>query len=350
MRSAIVVLLILTIPVFATGEFHSGGSELWKFKGYNTVRMNFYGAEDADPDIAFSGITTFLWIPQITENLSANVCSKIFTSNGQFKLYDLWMDWEIYEGVTLRAGQFLRPIGYASLEPGSGLLFADRPLYVYSDDFGVYGGRDVGACLKTDFGPAGIDLTFTNGSGWNAPEDDSNKQFTAHVFAQPEDWMKISGTFALFTEDADTTNTFTCSAFGGYAALDYPTSDNLTINFVGEYLSLGWNGEEIEGMERKNGSVLTAMIGACFNTGSSSLSAIQPVVRYETVNPATQIVEGNPEPEDNYGALDYCVNFHFGELNTVQVGGRTFSFETESESDPLSQNHTDIYVKWRVKF
>lgn len=352
MKISVILLAVVTLLAFAGGEFATGGSELWKFKGYNIFRLHIEGAEDPPVDFAFSGVTTIFWMPQITENLSANVCSKIFTTTGEFKLYDLWMDWEIADGMTVRAGQFNRPIGYAALESGMKLLFADRAWYTSGfsgSGFGIYGKRDTGVNLIGDFGQFGFDLAFTNGSGWNALEDDCNKQFTTRLLAKPDEWITLAGSFGIYTAD-DTLSTeedatYSANAFGGYAVVDYPAGENVTVNFVGEYLNLGYNGPDIDGLEKKSGSVMAALLGAKFGVDAGTLTAIQPVVRYEMISPATQLADGADEPQDNTDVIDFCVNMHFGNMNTIQLGGRNISYESEGVD-----SQTDMYINWRVCF
>ncbi|MBN1433317.1 hypothetical protein JW921_01065 [Candidatus Fermentibacterales bacterium] len=347
MRYALVALIAVTFVALA-GEFATGGSELWKFKGYSFATAYMYGMEDADPDMEFFAMTDLAWLPMVNDYLDAKVEAKLYSYDGVIHLEDVYLNLHFSDQVCLQGGQFKQPIGYGYLESGSGLRFLHRPLYTDYAGFGIYGGRDIGFGLLTDFGMGGIDLTYTNGSGANQMENDSNKMVHLHGWAMPAEWVEIGGSFAMYSADdpADTTETFSTNGFGGYAVVDYPASPSIDVGFIAEYLSLGWWGPEVTGTETKSAGIYTVELNANFGVENAwILTGVQPAVRYEQVDPATQLPEGAGDPEDNYGAIDFCLNLHMTSMNTLQIGARNYSYEFED-----MDGYTDIYLNWRMKF
>jgi hypothetical protein len=267
------------------------------------------------------------------------------TTDGALHLEELHLNLHFSDQVCLRGGQYKQPIGYGYMESGAGLRFLGRPLWTSYSGFGVYGKRDVGFGLVTDFGMAGFDLMYSNGEGENTMEIDSNKMINIHGWAEPAPWVKIGGAFSMYSAYEDTTmdDTFSSNGFGGYLVIDYPASPSIDIGLVADYLSLGWWGPEVSGLETGNAALYSAELNADFAVDNAwLLTSIQPAVRYEQISPAWQAAD---EPEDdNYGAIDFCLNLHMG-LNTVQIGARNFSFE-----DDNMDGYTDMYLNWRLKF
>ena len=347
MKYALVALIAVTFVAFA-GEFATGGSEMWKFKGYSLATAYIYGEEDSDVDMGFFAMTDLTWLPRVNAYLDAKVEFKLYSTDGDLDLEDVYLNLHFSDQVCLIGGQFKQPIGYGYLESGSGLRFLHRPMWTSYAGFDIYGARDVGFGLMTDFGMGGIDLTYTNGNGDNTVEIDSNKMIHFHGWATPTEWVKVGGSVAMYTayEDSSMDDTFSSTGFGGYLVVDYPASPSIDVGLIGEYLSLGWWGPEITGTEMKSAGIMTAELNANFGVENAwILTGVQPAIRYEQIDPATQLPEGATEPEDNYGAIDFCLNLHMTEMNTLQIGARNYSYE-----DDNMDGYTDMYLNWRMKF
>jgi len=350
MRLALATVLVVFAVSMATGEFSTGGSEIMKIKGYGITRFDVWGAEGADPDMGFCGQFDLNWEPTFGDYLAARAELNATTAGGgQAKLLDGFLDLTPAEGLTIRGGQFKRNFGWGYLEPTTALLFPDRPMYASSSDFLYYGGRDIGASVIGTFDPVMVDVAYTNGSGQNTPEDDSNKQFTVHAAITPAAWVTLGGGLGIFaapdTTTADTTDSFTSDAFDIYGIVHYPVAETVTLDFTGELLSLGFAGLDVEGMEKTSGGALTLALGARFGLNGSLITAIQPAVRFENVSPATQLPTGSADLSDNYGAIDACVGVEMGPMNTLQIGARNHSFEADGVD-----SYTDFIVNWRMKF
>ncbi|NLP04837.1 hypothetical protein GX411_02650 [Candidatus Fermentibacteria bacterium] len=344
------VLLVLATVAFAAGEFSTGGAELWKFKGWGTFRMVMYGQEEADPDMAFSSVWDLAWEPKLNDYLSAraelSMDAASSTSNGYADIWDAYLNLMPADGFCIRGGQFKRNIGWGFLESSTALLFPDRPLYTGYSVFGKYGKRDIGAMLVGDFDMFSIDMAYTNGVVEGA-ETDSNKQFTIHATVEPAEWATIGAGMGMYAAD-DTTaedESFSSSAIDLYGIVNYPMSETMDLHFTGEYMMLGMPAPDVEGMEKTDGTVMTAALGATFDINGALITGITPMIRYETISPAYMAAEGADEPEDDYGAIDFCGNIHMGSNNVLQIGARSYSFQNEDVD-----GYTDIIVNWRMNF
>lgn len=344
MRIALVLLTVLTLVAMA-GEFATGGADMWKFKGWGTFRMDMFGMEDAEPDMAFSTCADLVWEPTLNEMLSAKAeLQMISDGNADFK--DAYLNLMPAEGFCIRGGQFKRNIGWGYLEPTTAMLFPDRPLYTNYSVFGLYGKRDMGFALIGDFDMFSLDLAYTNGVVEGA-ETDSNKQLTIHGTVMPAEWVTIGAGLGMFTADdpAEEDETFSASAIDVYALVEYPMSETMDLHFTGEYMMLGMPAPDVEGMEKTDGTVMTAALGATFGIEGALVTGITPMIRYEQISPAYMAPDGADEPEDNYGAIDFCGNIHMGTHNVLQIGARNYSFEAEGVD-----GYTDIIVNWRMNF
>jgi hypothetical protein len=339
-------VLLISCVASAGGEFSTGGSELLKFKGYNMLRFNLYGEEDAEPGNGFRVVSEFSWNPRLNDMVTAKISLKYksHSESGLFVVEDAHLCMDLCEGFSILGGQFKRPFGYGYTRSGSSMLFAGRPLFTGWSTFKKYGKRDIGAMLVAEFSPVEIGLAFTNGNGANHDENNTGKQITARCILEPVDWFTLGVAYGVHNGgiDTDTTNTWSSNGFDVYGVANYPVSDGVCLNFVGEYMSLGYPGDD-EGTTNNNGSVYTVLLGSKIDTNGEFITAIQPAVRYEQINPAYQ---GDTEPEnDNYGDIDFCLNLHMGNLNTLQIGGRNYNFESDDVD-----SYTDMYLNWRLKF
>jgi hypothetical protein len=339
-------VVLLSAATFAGGDFGTGGSELMKVKGYNMLSFSLWGMEDVSPANGFRVVSELAWEPTITDWMNAKINLKYESAKetGLFAMEDVWINMELADGFSIMGGQFKRPFGYGYTRSGSSMLFMDRPLFTGWSTFKKYGKRDIGldACLQ--FAPVRFDLAYTNGVGDNKDENiEDGKQLTIRGLVEPIDWLTLAAAFGVHNGgyDSDTTTTWSSNGFDVYAVADYPASDDVTINFVGEYMSLG-SPQDGGGITLNNGSAYTALLGAKFSLGDGMITAIQPAVRYENVSPD---YVGDTDPANDYGAIDFCLNLHMGSLNTLQLGGRNYTFEDDS-----TDSYTDMYLNWRMKF
>ena len=116
----LLVLLVVSSAVLATGEFSTGGAELLKFKGYGMGRFDIYGEEDADPDMGFSAIADVTWIPTLNDWLDAKIEFKFKPTKYDGGSHDknivlflevLTLNAQVTDGFAITAGQFKRPFG-----------------------------------------------------------------------------------------------------------------------------------------------------------------------------------------------------------------------------------------------
>jgi hypothetical protein len=345
MKLAFAALCAITLAAMATGEFSTGGAEMWKFKGWGIFRLDMYGMEDVEPDMAFSTCADIVWEPRLNEMLSAKAeLQMISDGNADFK--DAYLCLMPAEGVSITGGQFKRNFGWGYLEPTTALLFPDRPMYTNLGLYGNYGKRDMGLMLAGDFDMFGLDLAYTNGVVENA-ETDSNKQFTIHGTVQPAEWATIGLGMGMYSAYVDSTmdETYSSTGIDVYGVMHYPASETVDIHFTGEYMMLGYAGPDVEGMEKTDGTVMTAALGATFGLQGNMITGITPMIRYEQISPATMAVEGADDLEDNYGAIDFCANLHMGPANVLQIGARNYSYESDA-----IDGYTDIVVNWRMNF
>jgi hypothetical protein len=353
MRYALVALSLVAFAAYAGGEFSTGGAELLKFKGYVISYFDIWGEEDIVPDMSFDVIASVSWLPKLNEWVDASLNFKakptqVAMSDLSLTTEDIVLNLHPVENFTFSMGQFKRPFGYNYTRPGSSMYFRDRAMILSPLDtlgiFGYYGGRDIGANVNLSFEMVDIDLAFTNGSGDNVPENDSNKQFTARAEIEVTEGVTIAGAFGNRVID-DTTNdeeTWSASGMDFYGVVDYPLSETATLNFVGEYMMLG-DPDYANMDDVTDANAMAFTLAPHFDLAGEELTAIQPAIRYENYSPS---YVGDTDPENDMGAIDFCVNlFLFSDMNTLQIGGRNYTFEAEN-----MDGYTDMYIDWRMKF
>jgi hypothetical protein len=345
------IVMVIVGTVSAGGEFATGGAELLKFKGYLISDLFIYGEEDADPDMDFDVIAAIEWCPVLNEWLDGKIAFKAKPTafEGSYEdlsltTEDILLNLHFTDGVTFSMGQFKRPFGYNYTRSGSSMYFLDRAILQGMSEFNNFGKRDIGADLNLSFDMVNFDAAFTNGSGDNEPEDDSNKQFTLRAEIEPIDGITVAAAFGSHSEDdPDSTNTDTWSATGldFYAVVDYPLGETSTLNFVGEYMMLG---EPVaDGTDLTDASAYAFTVAPEFQLDGSAIQAVRPAFRYENYSPS---YVGSTDPENDESAIDFCLNLDlYSSRNTLQIGGRNYSFQDES-----TDGYTDMYVAWRMKF
>ncbi|MFO7950499.1 MAG: porin [Candidatus Fermentibacteraceae bacterium] len=359
MRLALAAVAVVALVAFAGGEFATGGSDLMKFKGYGMATLNMWGEEDANPAMSFEGYARFQWLPQVNDWINAKVDWDVSTNEGYLELNDAWLNLDLTENFAVMAGQFKRPWGYAYTRSSSSMYFLDRSIITEAtaypggegepmDAFGWFGGYDVGMNVRGDFDVVAIDLAVQNGTGGNADAMDDNlidKQVTVRAEAMPNEWATIGVAYGMANrETTDMEDTYSAGGIDAYGVVEYPMSETGTLLFTGEYLMLPYLGAEVEGQEAQDGMAYSAMLGGMFEVDLGRITALTPAVRYDQVDPAWYD-EMDPEPEDNFGAIDFCLNVHTGPMNTLQLGARNYTFENED-----ADGWTDIYANWRMTF
>jgi hypothetical protein len=336
---------VLTVAALAS-EFTTGGADMWKFNGYGIFRLDVYGEEAMSDsiDMGFSTFGDLAWTPTLNEMLSAKAELGLDADDNSVKLTDAYLNMTPAEGFAIRGGQFKRMFGWGYLESTTAMLFPDRPLYVDESLFADYGKRDIGLMLLGDFDMFTLDVAYTNGIV-DTEETDSNKQFTVHGTVMPAEWITIGAALGMHSVDTGDDETASGTGIDVYGLVEYPASETIDLHFTGEYLMLGDAVEEQEGLEYSDETIMTVAGGATFGLQGDMITGITPMIRYEQISPATALPEGTDDPEDNYGAIDFCANLHMGSHNTAQIGIRNYSYQLEG-----MDGYTDIILDWVMAF
>jgi hypothetical protein len=351
MRALSVILLAAALAA-ASGEFATGGSELFKIRGTGLFRWDFYGTEDIDPGDNMSSCAIVDWLPKLNGNVDGQFSLEFYSSSGNIMLTDLFLNLHLSENLTLKGGQFKMPFGYAYTLSSATMPFASRAAVTTTPDFAAYGGRDIGACLTAQLAPVTLDLVFSNGTGDNTSSDnDINNQFTARITGEPAQWLDLGVSVAMIgqpeiAEGEETLDSWSGMGLDAYAVAEYPLAETVSLLVSGEYLSLGYAGPEVESVDQSDAGALIFTAAAGFETGAGLVQRVRPAIRFETFSPMSYTLEGGDDPQDGKTAIDFCVNLDlFSPSNTLQLGGRNYGFEDENE-----EGYTDIYANWRMNF
>lgn len=351
MGKAVFLVMLSAMAALAAGEFATGGSELLRFRGSGIFRWDFYGVEGSNPENSMSSCVIADWLPRLNGNVDGQFSLELYSSSGAIKLTDLFLNLHLTENLTLRAGQFKVPFGYANTLSSATMPFSYRAAVLGRPEFMAYGGRDIGVCLTAGMDLVSLDLALTNGTGDNQTADTTvSKQFTARVASGPADWLSLGVSVALIGQPEQPVGEFTMESWNSlgldlFAVADYPVGETVSIHFAGEYMNLGYAGPGIQNHELAHGKAMLFTLAADFETGSGFVQAVRPAVRYEVFSPMAYYQPGN-RPEDDRTALDFCVNLEvFSSANTLQIGGRNYSYE-----NPNISGYTDIYAGWRMNF
>ena len=359
MKYAIGLLALVTMVSLAGGEFATGGSEMFKFSGYSKFRFAMFGCEDCNPANSFNFYNYVAWSPRVNDMfngvLAFDTKYGFGSSDATLKLCDAYLNMNIIPELSLMGGRFKVPFGNAFCCSGSMLPFYDRAFVTGTgkgimQGFHNFGGYDIGANLRANFGPVVVDLAYTNGTDAIA-DTTVNKQFTARLVATPAEWLDIGAAVAMIGQPAllDTaasidTDSWSATGMDFYLTADYPISETAVLNFAGEYMMLGVAGEDLETMEKKSGSDYYASLGATFDVEMGAITSIMPAVRYESYTPPYMLASGDTEPENGQTIIDFCLNLNAGSMNTFQIGGRNMGYE-----DADMEGYTDMYASWRMK-
>ena len=347
-------LLALVVTLgFAGAEFDGGCGETFTIKGYTKAWIYMFGQENHNPGCSFRGYNWTTFQGRLNENVYAYMGTNFKTWDGNSSLHicDAYLNMNITPEISVKAGQFKIPLGWAYNCSGGGLYFLDRAAVTATTDFNNYGGRDVGAALHGQIDMVGIDVAYFNGTGSYTDADTTiKKEIAAKVTVNPAEWLTVAGGFAMIgqPEVTDTTGTvedWSSTAFDAYVLADYPLSNTANLIFEGEFMQAGYAGPDMDNMEKTAGTAYYATLGVNIGLENAFLTSIMPAVRYESLSPATQLASSAADPEDNTTVMDFCLNCHITPKNTIQLGGRNVSYESDS-----MDGYTDMYLGWRVNF
>ena len=352
------VFIALSFTAAAAGGTTDGGSDLFCMSGYNMFRYSMWGMEGRDPSSGFDLYNRVELEPSVSDMLSAKLS---FDTRFGFSVFDsLAGSWpsddytlklvEAYgvlrfsPEIYIAGGRFKLPFGHGYNRPGSDMPFYGRAMAVSVPAFTAFGGKDLGIMLGTDLGPVDITLSYTNGTDSHA-DSTVSKQFTADVSASPAGWISLGGSAAVIGQpEMEPQESWSATGLSFYAYGDYPILRQLTLNFEGEYMSLPWAGPAVDDMVNEPGGDYYFSLAGTHEVEIGMLTAVQPAVRFEVLSPPEQVQTGQPVPESDVSALDMCLNLHTGQKNTVQIGARSYSFQSGADG------YTDVYVNWRMLF
>lgn len=344
------VALVATLG-FAGATFSGGCSETFTIKGYAKAWFYMDGEETADPEHAFRGYNWTTLMGRLNESTYAylGVNYKTWDEATPLNVCDAYVSMNVIPELNVTAGQFKIPLGYAFNRSGGGLYFLDRAALTITDEFGYYGGRDVGLNLHGQFDWVGLDLGVFNGTGMHSDADnDVNKQIVAKLTLDPAEWFTLSGGVSMIGQSEnlpEVPEEWSAMALNACALADYPLSGSADLVFVGEFWQMGYAGPEVEGIENNAAVAFYTTLGVNFTLEDAIIHSMMPAVRYESYSPEEQVVTGDERDEDNETFIDFCLNVFINPYNTIQIGGRNYGFEDEN-----TDGYTDMYLAWRLNY
>ncbi len=354
MKYALCIVALVATLSFAGSTFDGGCADTFGINGYTKAWFYMFGAENSDPENTFRGYNWTAFTARLNDDVYGCVGTqfKTYDGNSSIQVCDAFLNMNIVPELSIRAGQFKIPFGWAFNCSGGGLYFLDRAAVTGTEDFTNFGGRDVGIKLHGQFDMVGIDVAYFNGTGSYTDADDAvNKEFAALLTVDATDWLTIAGGVAMIgapqldSAVVVTQEKWDATGIDAYVLADYPLSDASNLIFEGEFMQAGWTEPEVVGGEGKSGMAYYAMLGVNFDLEDGFLTSIMPAVRYESLSPSYFLVVGEDDPEDNITVMDFCLNCYLTPANTIQIGGRNVSYEDED-----LEGYTDMYLGWRMNF
>ncbi|MCK4505219.1 MAG: hypothetical protein KAW14_06360 [Candidatus Aegiribacteria sp.] len=354
MKYALCIVALVATLSFAGSTFDGGCADTFGISGYTKAWIYMFGAENNDPANSFRAYNWTGFTGRLNDNVYGFVGTqfKTWDGNSSLQICDAYLNMNIIPELSIRAGQFKVPFGWAYTSSGGGQYFLDRAALAGTEDFTNFGGRDVGIKLHGEFDMVGIDVAYFNGTGAYSDADTVVvKEIAALLTVDATDWLTIAGGVTMIGEaQLDSAGVvlqekWNATGIDAYILADYPISDAADLIFEGEFLQAGWIEPEVIGGEGKAGMDYYAMLGVNFDLEESFIASIMPAVRYETLSPSYFLVTGADEPKDNTTVMDFCVNCYLTPANTIQIGGRNYSFEADGVD-----GYTDMYLGWRMNF
>lgn len=357
MKYALGLVALVAALGFAGATFSGGPGETFTIKGYTKAWFYMDGSETANPEHAFRGYDWTTLMGRLNGSTYAylGVNYKTWDEATPLNVCDAYVSMDVIPELNVTAGQFKIPLGYAYNRSGGGLYFLDRAALTGTDEFGYYGGRDVGLNLHGQFDWVGLDLGVFNGTGIHSDaENYVNKRIVAKLTLDPADWFTVAGGVSMIgeTEHVETIDgipmiidEWSASAINACALADYPLSGSADLLFVGEYCQMGYAGPEVDGMENNAAVAFYTTLGVNFTLQDALIHSVMPAVRYESYSPEEQIAAGADRDEDNKTFIDFCLNVFINPYNTIQIGGRNHGFEDEN-----TDGYTEMYLGWRLNY
>ena len=355
MKYALGLVVLVATLSFAGSAFSGGCAETFGISGFTKAWIYMYGTEDHDPENTFRAYNWTAFTARLTDNVYGCVGTQFqsWNSNTSIQVCDAFLNMDIIPELSIKAGQFKVPFGWAFNSSGGGQYFLDRAAVTGTSEFTSFGGRDIGVKLHGQFDMVGIDVGFFNGTGTYADADDTmNKQIVALLTVDATEWLTVAAGISMIGQpdlEDDTTGVviqdkWSATGIDAYVLADYPLSDNADLRFEGEFLQAGYAGPELIGGEWEAGMAFYAMLGVNIGLENSFLSSIMPAVRYESLSPYEFVVTGADAAEDNITVIDGCLNCYLTPKNTIQIGARNVSYEADIDG------YTDMYLGWRMNF
>lgn len=355
MKYALGLVVLVATLSFAGSDFSGGCAETFGISGYTKAWIYMYGAENHDPANTFRAYNWTSFTARLNDHVYGSVGTQFKSWNGNIDIQvcDAFLNMNIIPELSIKAGQFKIPFGWAFNSAGGGQYFLDRAAVTGTDDFNNFGGRDVGIKLHGQFDMVGIDVAYFNGTGAYTDADTSTtKEFAALLTVKATDWLTIAGGAAMIGEPAvyDSAGAvveeeWSATGIDAYVLVDYPISPSADLIFQGEFMQSGWAAPEVIGGEGQDGSAFYALAGVNIDLENSFLASIMPVVRYESLSPSYFLVTGGTAPENGMTVIDGCVNCFITAKNDIQIGLRNVAYE-----DDTLDGYTDMYLGWRMNF
>jgi hypothetical protein len=353
MKYALGLVVLVATLSFAGSDFSGGCAETFGISGFTKAWIYMFGEENHDPANTFRAYNWTSFTARLNDNVYGSVGAQFASWNGNSSLQvcDAFLNMNIIPELSIKAGQFKIPFGYAFNCAGGGIYFLDRAAMTATTDFNNFGGRDIGLKLHGQFDMVGIDVAYFNGTGTYTDADTSvTKEFAALLTVKATDWLTIAGGVAMIGQPAitDTTGTveeWSATGIDAYVLVDYPISENADLIFQGEFMQSGWAAADDIGGEGQAGSAFYALAGVNIGLENGFLASIMPVVRYESLSPSYYLPVGGTAPENGITVIDGCLNCYLTPKNDIQIGVRNVSYEAD-----LPEGYTDMYLGWRMNF
>ena len=357
MKYALGLVALVAALSFAGSDFSGGCAETFGISGYTKAWVYMYGEDNlsrGDTQYTFRAYNWTSFTARLNDYVYGSVGTQFATYNGDYDIQvcDAFLNMDIIPELSIKAGQFKVPFGYAFNCAGGGIYFLDRAAVTGTSDFNNFGGRDVGIKLHGQFDMVGVDVAFFNGQGAYTDADTTvTNEFAALLSVDATDWLTIAAGVAMIGEPqldsagVVTQEEWSATGIDAYVLVDYPISPSADLIFQGEFMQAGWDEAADIGGEGNDGSAFYALAGVNFGLENSFLASIMPAVRYESISPSYYQVINDPAPENSYTVIDGCVNCYLTPKNDIQIGVRNVAFE-----DDTMDGYTDMYLGWRMSF
>ncbi len=362
MKYALSLVVLVATLSFAGSAFSGGCAETFSIKGYTKVWVYMFGAENSDPANSFRGYNWTTFQARLNDNIYACLGThfKTWSGNKAVQVADVFLNMNIIPELSVKAGQFRVPIGWAFNCSGGGIYFLDRAYYTTTTEFKNFSGRDIGVQLHGQFDMVGLDVGIFNGTGAYTDADTStNKKIAALLTVDATDWLTFAGGVSMIGQPKHdetveivpdsfvvvTVEEWSATGINAYALVDYPLSETADLIFQGEFLQAGYAGPEVISGEWEAGMTYNALLGVNIGLNNSFLTGIMPAVRYESLSPYEFVVVGADAAEDNITVIDGCLNCYLTAKNDIQIGVRNVSYE-----DADMDGYMDMYLGWRMNF